>query len=190
MGWAFAALRRGHNHSMSIVIGWDPQREPRWLAPFRAAAAAIASGESGFTPWTTIDDSQLVTGTRVHLMLQGEDRGKVATGRVCTSPFYSLPGTHAVGALARHVMVEWQALLPAEERITVAELKIRVPSVDWDRTIAAELPLDESSTAKLDRVWVSPHPSAAPGPARYTAARRLRGKDLDHHVPTPALKSG
>jgi hypothetical protein len=158
---------------MSVVVGWDPQREPQWLPQFRAAAASIEAEGSGFTPWPTAPQTALTNGTLVHLLLQGEDRGIVATGLVCTAPFLSFTGVPEVGPLATHVMIAWLALLPTDERIAVPELQVRVPGVSWERTVVAELALDAESAQRLERVWLAPHPSAAPGPTRFTVARHL-----------------
>ena len=70
-------------------------------------------------------------------------------------------------------MISWRALLPEDDRIGTAELLARVPEVDWDRLYTPELQLAASTAHRLERVWLTPHPSAGAGSARKVASRRL-----------------
>ena len=157
---------------MSVILGWDPVRGAHALPQFRAAAAAIEAEGRGTTPWAVSPGSPLEYGVRVHLMLQGAQRGIVGLGTVRSAPFLSFTGQHN-GPLSQHVMISWRALLPEDERIGIAELNARVPEVDWERIYAPEVALSPDASARLDRVWLAPHPSAAAGPARRAASRRV-----------------
>lgn len=157
---------------MAVIIGWDPERAAHWLTLFRSAAAAIEAEGRGITPWPAPGDSNLTTGTRVHLMLQGAERGIVGYGTVRTAPFLSFTGP-TQGPLSPHVMISWRALLPQDECIGAPELLARVPGIAWDRIYQSELVLPEEAASRLERVWLAPHPSARPGAARRAASHRI-----------------
>lgn len=159
---------------MSVILGWDPARGAHALPLFRAAAAGIEAEGRGTTPWPVSARSPLAYSTRVHLMLQGEKRGIVGLGTVRSAPFLSFTDAQN-GQMSQHVMISWRVLLPEDDLIGIAELTARVPEVDWDRLYTPELTLSEDASARLDRVWLAPHPSAGGGPARRAAVRRVDG---------------
>lgn len=165
---------------MSIILGWDPARGANVLPQFRSAAAAIQTEGRGSMPWPVAQHSHLEYGMRVHLMLQGVERGIVGLGTVRSAPFLSLNGSQH-GQMSQHVMISWRALLPEEDRIGTVELAARVPGTDWNRLYSPELVLSPEDSARLDRVWLAPHPSAGAGRARRAAARLI-----DEPVPSGA----
>jgi hypothetical protein len=163
---------------MSIILGWDPARGAHVLPQFRSAAAQIQAEGRGSMPWPVAPHSRLEYGTRVHLMLQGAQRGIVGLGTVRSAPFLSFTGTQN-GPMSQYVMISWRALLPEEDRIGTLELAARVPDIDWDRLYAPELALSPEDSFRLDRVWLAPHPSAGAG-----AARRAASRLIDEPVPS------
>ena len=187
------AALAAHNRGMAIILGWDPGRGARLVPLFRDARAAIQTEGRGSTPWpvgSESSDSPLRPGARVHLMLQGPVRGVVGCGRVVAAPFLSLADTRP-GPLVPHVMVSWTALLPEEARITTTELEVRAPGLDWDRLVAPVTVLDGATAARLERVWLAPHPAARPGHQRHAAADRLArtgrtSRHPDSGAPEPA----
>jgi len=89
----------------------------------------------------------------------------VGRGTIRSAAFPAADPTRR-GALSAHVLVEWDHLLPASDRIATEELAARVPEIPWSSLYAPTHPLADDQAARLDRVWASPHPSARPGPAR------------------------
>lgn len=176
---------------MAIILGWDPGRGARLVPLFRDARAAIQTGGRGSTPWRVGSDSPLRPGTRVHLMLQGPVRGVVGYGRVVTAPFLSLADTRP-GPLLPHVMVSWAALLPEESRITTTELEVRAPGPGWGRLDAPVTVVDDETAARLERVWLAPHPAMRPCHQRRAAADRLSrtGQTGRHDSPAPGAAAG
>lgn len=157
---------------MSVILGWDPVRGAHALPLFRSAAAAIEAEGRGTMPWPIVPGSPLGYGHRVHLMLQGAERGIVGWGTVRSAPFLSFTGAQH-GPLSEHVIVSWRALLPEDDRIGTAELAARVPEVDWERIYGPEIVLPLDAADRLERVWLAPHPALGAGQARRAAARRI-----------------
>ena len=166
MVWAFSGSAMGYNGLMvAVVLGWDPDRGTRWVPPYDSALAQAAV-EGAATTRYRVDGPVPAVGTTVHLMLQGATRGLVGRGTVRSAPFTSLDPAHP-GAPARYVLVEWDHLLPVEERIDTEELAARVPDVAWHSLYSPSTALTDEQSERLGRVWLAPHPSARPGRSRF-----------------------
>ena len=157
---------------MAVVIGWDVERGARWIPPFDDALAQWADRGTATTR-CQIQDAAPGVGTTVHLMLQGGTRGLVGRGTVGSAPFAS-GAARQPGRLALHVLVEWDRLLPVEDRIRPEELAARVPGIDWAGLYRPVLHLTGEQSARLDRVWISPHPSALAGRTRWPGRAATR----------------
>lgn len=163
----FSPERPGYNEDMeTMVLGWDLERGPRWVPPYEQALAESWSQGSVTTRFRIEGPIVPAVGATVHLMLQGRTRGLVGRGTVRTAPFPAVDPA-APGELTHYLLVEWDHLLPVEDRISTEELSARVPDVDWTRTYGPALSLSADQSARLARVWHAPHPSARPGPSRY-----------------------
>jgi hypothetical protein len=149
----------------TVVLGWDLERGTRWVPPYEHALAAMASSPTITVPWGIGSGPAPAPGTRVHLMLQGRLRGLVGRGLVRSAPFRAADSARP-GTLAQHVLVEWDHLLPVEDRIAVAELAARVPDIAWAELYAPAHRLSATDAERLDRAWASPHPSACAGRSR------------------------
>jgi 5-methylcytosine-specific restriction protein A len=149
----------------AVILGWDPDRGSRWVPPYEHALAQ-ASAHGRTTTRFRVDGEVPRVGTTVHLMLQGRERGLVGRGTVRSAPFRSSDPARP-GTLATYVLVDWDHLLPAEERIGPEELAARVPEVSWASLYGASTPLDDDQAHRLERVWRAPHPSARPGRSRF-----------------------
>jgi hypothetical protein len=160
---------------MAVLLGWDVERGAPWLPPFADAQAEWAEHGTVTSRFCLRGDAPAV-GTTVHLMLQGRTRGLIGRGTVRSAPF-SAGDPASPGSLAAYVLIEWDHLLTVDDRIRPEELAARAPEVDWAGLYRPELPLTDDQSARLDRVWASPHPSARPGPSRWARAAGL--------VPTP-----
>lgn len=152
----------------AVVLGWDPDRGTRWVPPYAHALAQCAA-QGTATSRFRVDGPVPPVGTTVHLMLQGPVRGLVGRGTVRGAPFRSADPARP-GAMATYVLVEWDHLLPVEERIRPEELAARVPEVPWSSLYGPGAPLDDDQSDRLDRVWRAPHPSASPGRSRLSRA--------------------
>ena len=164
MPWALPRVEVRYNGDMpAVVLGWDPDRGTRWVPPYERALA-LAATEGTTTTSCRLADPAPPVGTTVHLMLQGRLRGMVGHGTVRSGPFRSADPGHP-GLLATYVLVEWDHLLPVEDRIGPEELSARVPEVAWDAQYGSTT-LTEEQADRLERVWRAPHPSARPGRSR------------------------
>jgi hypothetical protein len=149
----------------AVVLGWDPDRGTRWVPPYEHALAQ-ASAHGRATTRFRVDGEVPRVGTTVHLMLQGRERGLVGRGTVRSAPFQSSDPVRP-GTLVTYVLVEWEHLLPTEERIGAEELAARVPEVAWASLYGPSTRLDDDQAHRLERVWRAPHPSARPGRSRF-----------------------
>ncbi|HEX6888770.1 MAG TPA: hypothetical protein VF143_11740 [Candidatus Nanopelagicales bacterium] len=154
----------------AMVLGWDPQRGPRWVPSFEHALAQFARTGGAQAPWLVCEEPVPAPGTVVHLMLQGPTRGLVGRGVVLSRP-YLAGRADQPGAPAQHVLVDWDHLLPIDERIRPEELHTRVPGVAWGELYAPAVVLPFRAAHELERVWAAPHPSAGPSRRRLQAAR-------------------
>jgi 5-methylcytosine-specific restriction protein A len=174
--WAFSRATVGYNGDMhAVVLGWDPDRGTRWVPPYEHALAQSAA-QGTITSRYRMDGPVPPVGTTVHLMLQGRTRGLVGHGTVRSAPFRSADPARP-GAIATYALVEWDHLLPVEERIRPEELAARVPEVAWTSLYGPGTPLDEDQSDRLDRVWRAPHPSSRAGRSRLARAAG--------HLPSP-----
>jgi len=155
-----------------VLMGWDPERGTRWVPPYGTVVDQVAAGGRATVPWQLHGEHSPLTGTRVHLLLQGHERGLVGLGTVASGPFLS--AAHAMpGTLATHVLITWQALLPVAERITPDELAVRVPGIAWDDVYGEVHVISPNAQHALERLWLAPHPAAKAGPSRRATASRL-----------------
>jgi hypothetical protein len=165
--WAFPAHQMGYNRGMeAFVLGWDLERGTRWVPPYEHVLAGVCANGTTTAPWSIGEGPTPAPGSRVHLMLQGRVRGLVGRGTVCSAPYAAGDPGHP-GTLAQHVLVDWDHLLPIEERISVDELSTRVPALAWQELYAPVHALSSEDAARIERAWVSPHPSARPGRSRF-----------------------
>ena len=175
MLWAIRCSHLGYNGTMDIVLGWDVERGVRWVPPYAHAQAEWVEQGTVTTRFRCGGEPPAV-GTTLHLMLQGRTRGLVGRGTVRSAAFHAGEAA-GPGGLAPYVLVEWDHLLAVDDRIRAEELAARVPGVDWTGLYRPTLQLTDEQSARLDRVWASPHPSARPGSTRWARVARL--------VPTP-----
>jgi hypothetical protein len=159
----------------AVILGWDPDRGNQWVPPYEHALAQVSAEGSARTTYRVAGEVPAV-GTTVHLMLQGRTRGLIGNGVVRSRPFPSSDPAHP-GTMAWYVLVEWEHLLPATDRIGPEELDARVPDVPWRSLYGSCTPLDAEQSHRLERVWRAPHPSARPGRSRLArVADHVQGR--------------
>ena len=117
----------------TVVLGWDRDGGIRWVPPYESAVARVALTGPTTAPWHLGRGPVPAPDTRVHLMLQGHTRGLVGRGVVRSAPFRAGP-TDRPGTVGTHVLIEWDRLLPIDERIPCDRLARQVPAMPWADT--------------------------------------------------------
>jgi 5-methylcytosine-specific restriction protein A len=106
-------------------------------------------------------------------MRQRHERGLVASG-IFASEIYE--GQHWDDPTRRttYADVDWDVLLPVDDRLTVQDLKASLPGVSWDRLQGSGVLVDVASAQVLEDLWAA-HAAATPyrapedlPPATYT----------------------
>lgn len=156
----------------AVLLGWDLARGTRWVPPYDQVRARAAQHGSTTTPYPIDGPYVPPPGTAVHLMLQGATRGLIGHGTVRSAPYLSADPARP-GRTATYVLIEWDRLLPVDERIRPEELAARVPDVAWQELYGPVLELSPGDAHRLERVWVAPHPSARAARARRVVEEQV-----------------
>ena len=156
-----------------VVLGWDPDRGAHWVPPVAQVRAQLASTGSATSPWSLGPEAIAPRpGAIVHLMLQGRVRGLVGRGVVRSSPYLAVDPLRP-GTMSTYVLVEWDRLLPEDERIPLAALEAEVPDLPWAETYAPMTSVPAPMAADLDSLWQ--RPPAPAGVSGLTSPRDLIG---------------
>ncbi|MGB7981148.1 MAG: hypothetical protein WCF36_10205 [Candidatus Nanopelagicales bacterium] len=140
----------------TVVLGWDVDRGTRWVPPYdHALTQSTLSGEVT-APWHLGVGRVPAPGTVVHLMLQGHTRGLVGRGIVRSAPFVAGATDHP-GTVGTHVLVEWDRLLPIDQRIGCERLAGQIPEMNWAGVYTDVLEVPDEIGARLDQLWEHPH---------------------------------
>ena len=99
----------------AVVLGWDPDQGNRWTTSYDDCVRRCRDDHGLLERWPVGDWRLAPVGTRVHLMLQGRQRGLIGRGTVRSAPFLSADPTRP-GQVIHHVLVEWDTLLPLDRR--------------------------------------------------------------------------
>jgi hypothetical protein len=148
----------------AVVLGWDPDQGSRWTSSYEQCVRRCRD-EHRVLERSPVGTWQLVpVGTRVHLMVQGRQRGLVGRGTVRSAPFLAADPTRP-GQVIHHVLVEWDTLLPLTRRIPVEALQAAVPTLPWGSSYATTLELPSEAAQQLDLIWAT---HASPAARRST----------------------
>lgn len=143
----------------AVVLGWDPDQGNRWTTSYDQCVRRCRDGHRVLERSPVGSWHLVPVGTRVHLMVQGHQRGLVGRGIVRSAPFLAADPTRP-GQVIHHVLVEWDTLLPLTGRIPVEALEAAVPTLAWRSTYATTLELPSQPAQQLDLIWAT-HPAPA-----------------------------
>jgi 5-methylcytosine-specific restriction enzyme A len=192
---------KGEGQRMStFLITWNPDN---WLWPqdeFDAAVEATAAGRPYPDRWSVgIRKSGINAGDRAFLVRQKRDRGIVGSA-VFTSPIFEHPHWDNSGRLTTYADLEFDVLLPIEDRFEIEEVRRSVPGVVWDRLQGSGVRVDGLAADLLEHAWCahvgsSPYRSPDEFPPgiyeegaltkilvnKYERDRRARAACIAHH---------
>ena len=145
-----------------VVLGCDPDRGAHWVPPVAQVMAQLASTGSATCPWSLGPEAIAPRpGAVVHLMLQGRVRGLVGRGVVRSSPYLAVDPLRP-GTMSTYVLVEWDRLVPLDDRIPLEVLEAEVPDLPWAETYAPMLGVPAPMAADIDELWDRPAGSSGP----------------------------
>jgi 5-methylcytosine-specific restriction enzyme A len=156
----------------TVVLGWDPDQGNRWNPSYADCVCRCRDDHRLLERWPVGDWRLTPAGTRVHLMLQGRQRGLIGRGTVRSAPFLSADPTRP-GQVVHHVLVEWDTLLPLDRRIPVEALEAAVPELPWRGSYASAHGLSPVGAQQLDLMWAA-SPSSPVRRLTRNALRLLR----------------
>lgn len=137
----------------TYLLTWNPNN---WKWPREEIDRGIEETAAGRTwpgRWSVgVRRHDIKPGDRAFLMRQGSERGLVASGEF-TSEIFVEPHWDGSGRPAGYAKIDWDAVLPVEDRLPVEDLKHEVPGVFWDRLEGAGVAVPESSEGALESAW-------------------------------------
>jgi hypothetical protein len=136
----------------AVILGWNPTRWDDWDPDYDDLVARTAAGEAVAGRWSVANRRTIHPGTEVFLLLQGSKHGLVGHGVTTDWPapdqHYSDPSR-----TIQYVPVEWDRLLPLDQRIDRPVLEREVPEVKWRSIRSSGWPAPDKAASDLRAVW-------------------------------------
>jgi 5-methylcytosine-specific restriction protein A len=155
----------------TFLLTWNPDGSGWPDADYADAAESFAAGRTSANRWSTaLRKSGIAIGDRAFLMRQRHERGVVASGTFA-SEIYEDEHWERAGATTTYAQVTFDALLPIEDRLDVADLKALVPGVYWDRLQGSGVLVPAPHDQALEQAWsrqLSDTPYRTPGEYKPT----------------------
>lgn len=144
-----------------FLLTWNPDGDGWPDVDYRQKVQGAAAGRSHAGSWSVaIRKSGIRIGDRALLMRQSHERGLVASG-IFASEIYEAEHWDDPGATTTYADVDWDFLLPVEDRLPVEHLKTAVPAVKWDRLQGSGVLVRSPHDASLEALWLE-HVHASP----------------------------
>jgi hypothetical protein len=137
----------------TFILIWDGSESGYAAAEFAADVVTTAAGGVVGSTWSVGSRRHgMFPGDRVFLLRQGTDRGIVAAGRlfdgiVTVGPHWADPTK-----LAAYTDIEWDRVLPVEDRLDIEDLLTHVPH-HWNNIMGSGQELEAPSDATLQALW-------------------------------------
>jgi 5-methylcytosine-specific restriction enzyme A len=145
----------------TFLLTWNPDN---WHWPqddFDATVEATAAGRLCRDRWSVgIRKSGIESGDRALLVRQKRDRGIVGSA-VFTSQIFDDFHWDNSGRLTGYAKLEFDVLLPIEDRFEIDEVRRSVPGVAWDRLQGSGVRVDDLVADVLEDAW-SAHVESSP----------------------------
>jgi hypothetical protein len=137
----------------AFILTWNPDEWPFDENDYQRAIESTAAGHVTQDAWSVGNRlSGINPGDRAFLLRQHRDRGLVASGEF-TSEVYQDRHWNGSNRAANYAEVQWDNLVPVDDRLPIEELKRRVPAVSWDRLQASGVRLREDAPMAVERLW-------------------------------------
>jgi len=154
----------------TFLLTWNPDGTGWASDDFEATAEAHANGRPYRASWSVaIRKSGITVGDRAFLLRQRHERGVVASGRF-VSEIYTGQHWEDPSRLCTYADIDYDVLLPIDDRLRVDDLKQQVPGVAWDRLQGSGVIATPPSDHKLEQAW-STHTATTPyrTPGEYSS---------------------
>src|SRR3954447_22812670 len=107
----------------TVICPWDGSDQGYPPDDSAAHGGATAAGEIVRGRWSFGATRQrAAAGDRVFLLRQGQDRGIVASGRLADGDIFEAPHYSGDGRTAFYVWVDWDRVLPVDDRLDLEVL--------------------------------------------------------------------
>ena len=137
-----------------FILTWNPKRWEWPSRDFENAVEATARHEVVRDRWSAgLRRSGMSVGDRAFLLRQRDSRGIVASGIIASEV---VEDQHWADPrrTTTFVEVEWDSVLPVEDRVPVEDLKRAIPAVVWDRIQGSGIKLAPPSDSELEKLWI------------------------------------
>jgi 5-methylcytosine-specific restriction enzyme A len=137
----------------TFTLTWNPDQWPFDENDYQRAVELTAAGHPSKDAWSVGNRlGGINVGDRAFLLRQHRDRGIVASGEF-TSEVYQDRHWDGSDRDANYAEVQWDNLLPLEDRLPIEELKRQVSRVPWDRLQASGVQLREDAATSVEELW-------------------------------------
>lgn len=140
----------------TFVLIWDGSESGYAAADFAADVATTAAGSVVAGTWSVGSRRHgMFPGDRVFLLRQGTDRGIAAAGRLIDGVITVGPHWADPTKTAAYTDIEWDRVLPVEERLDFEDLLVQVPAHHWNDVMGSGQELRPPSDAELEALWAN-----------------------------------
>jgi len=145
----------------TFLLTWNPSRWPWPPDELDSDVRLTAVGQRVAGQWSVgARRGGIAIGDRAFLLRQHTERGIVASG-VFTSEIFTAGHWSDSNMETTYALLEWDAVLYAEQRLPTEDLKAHIPEVTWDRLQGSGVQMPTAGAAALEALW-SQHLSDAP----------------------------
>jgi 5-methylcytosine-specific restriction enzyme A len=139
--------------SNTFILTWNPKLWPWPAAEFDRAVQRTEAGESSPDQWSVGARSKgIAIGDRAFLLRQQSDRGIIASGRF-TSEVYRDVHWDDSERDTTYAKLAWDAIVYTEQRLSTENLKLRLPSITWDRLQGSGVKAPAEAADELEAIW-------------------------------------
>lgn len=145
----------------TFLLVHSPDRWPWPQDEYDQAVRATDAGQVWSGRWSVgARRSGISPRDRAFLMRQKRDRGVIASGRFVSRPgtpavIYEAPHFDGSPTLVPYADIEWDTLLPLDDRLPVEDLRRDVPGVAWDRLQGSGVLVQQSAEGDLEAAWAA-----------------------------------
>jgi len=145
----------------TFLLTWNPDKWDWSEDDYADAVERTAAGRTFHASWSTGNRrSGISVGDRALLLRQARDRGMVASGYF-SSAIYEDNHWDNSGRTASYAKVDFDVVLPVEDRLYTEELIAAIPGVPWNNLMGSGVQVSANSSASIEAMW-SAHTAAAP----------------------------
>ncbi len=136
------------------LLTWNPAHYDITARTYAKHVAATEAGRTVRMDWSTGQNrDRIVPGDTVYWLRQGsEGRGLVGSG-IATGVIHQEPHFNEPAKMQSYVPVDWQIILPVDDRLETDTLVELVPAVKWKYVLGSGQAVRPEAEVDLARVW-------------------------------------